>query len=108
MHVRQIHKRRLRDAEIVMSAELTDLVELMTLVVEGMRDHAPMAPPVPATHSPRRRRWRIMIVLLSIAVLAACSEASPLYGPNSPRDGAGRPVDPIYGTPVPGYPLYGF
>jgi hypothetical protein len=35
-------------------------------------------------------------------LLVGCSDATPLYGPNSPRDGMGRPVDPIYGTPLPG------
>jgi hypothetical protein len=55
----------------------------------------------------RTRCWLMMAALFSIAVLAACNDATPLYGPNSPRDGAGRPVDPVYGTPLPGAPLYG-
>jgi hypothetical protein len=53
------------------------------------------------------------ISLLSMAVtlvgavllLAACGDTTPLWGPNSPRNGAQQPVDPIYGTPIPGYPL---
>jgi hypothetical protein len=38
-------------------------------------------------------------------LLAACGDTTPLWGPNSPRNGAQQPVDPIYGTPIPGYPL---
>jgi hypothetical protein len=37
-------------------------------------------------------------------VLAGCGEATPTWGPGSPRNGAGQPVNPIYGTPIPGYP----
>jgi predicted small lipoprotein YifL len=36
--------------------------------------------------------------------LAACADKTPLWGPNSPRNGAMQPVDPVYGTPIPGYP----
>ena len=43
--------------------------------------------------------------IVSVAMLlGGCSATQgPLFGPESPRDGAGRPVDPIYGTPLPGY-----
>ena len=43
---------------------------------------------------------------LSALTLAACgaSQGPPLWGPDSPRNGANEPVDPIYGTPIPGYP----
>ncbi|HZB91287.1 MAG TPA: hypothetical protein VE397_07595 [Stellaceae bacterium] len=37
-------------------------------------------------------------------LLAACADPNPLWTPNSPRNGAQQPVDPIYGTPIPGYP----
>jgi hypothetical protein len=38
------------------------------------------------------------------ALLGGCTTTQgPLFGPDSPRDGATRPVDPIYGTPIPGY-----
>jgi hypothetical protein len=50
-----------------------------------------------------RRRGVIPGALAALVLLlAGCSDATPLYGPNSPRDGMGRPVDPIYGTPLPG------
>jgi hypothetical protein len=35
-------------------------------------------------------------------LLGACNDAHPLYGPDAPRNGAGMPVDPIYGTQLPG------
>jgi hypothetical protein len=38
-------------------------------------------------------------------LLAACSDTTPLWGPDSPRNGAQQPVDPVYGTPIPGDPL---
>jgi hypothetical protein len=37
-------------------------------------------------------------------VLGGCHDAHPLYGPDTPRNGAGTPVDPVYGTPIPGAP----
>lgn len=49
----------------------------------------------------------LVAVALTVSVLAlgACTATQgPLYGPNSPRNGALEPVDPIYGTPIPGYP----
>jgi hypothetical protein len=48
---------------------------------------------------------RLALLVLSMAALslAGCAGATPMWGPNSPRNGAGQPVDPIYGTPIPGY-----
>lgn len=40
-----------------------------------------------------------------VLVLGGCAAATPSFGPSSPRNGAGQPMDPIYGTPIPGYPL---
>ncbi len=41
----------------------------------------------------------------ALLVLAGCTATEgPLWGPNSPRNGANQPVDPVYGTPIPGYP----
>jgi hypothetical protein len=43
--------------------------------------------------------------LMAIALpllLGACNDAHPLYGPDTPRNGAGMPVDPVYGTQLPG------
>lgn len=41
----------------------------------------------------------------ALLVLGGCTETKgPLWGPNSPRNGAQQPVDPVYGTPIPGYP----
>lgn len=48
-----------------------------------------------------------MAALLSIGLLTGCADATPLYGPSSPRDGAGHPVDPVSGIPLPGVALYG-
>jgi hypothetical protein len=41
-----------------------------------------------------------------VALLAACDlpPPTPTWGPNSPRNGAGQPVDPVLGTVIPGYP----
>ncbi|HUC69267.1 MAG TPA: hypothetical protein VMA53_27870 [Stellaceae bacterium] len=49
----------------------------------------------------------MMLIALGTGVLlllAACSDKHPLYGPNTPRNGQGTPVDSIYGTPIPGAP----
>ena len=46
-----------------------------------------------------------LAVILALALaLAACGPTTPLWGPDSFRNGAGEPVDPVYGTPIPGYP----
>lgn len=37
-------------------------------------------------------------------LLGGCGQATPAWGPGTPRNGAGQPVDAIYGTPLPGYP----
>ncbi len=43
--------------------------------------------------------------LLAIFLLGGCAATQgPAWGPNSPRNGASQPVDPVYGTPIPGYP----
>jgi predicted small lipoprotein YifL len=56
--------------------------------------------------APRVRQMMVITAIVAIAgMLGGCGDAHPLYGPDSPRDGAGRPVDPIYGTPLPGVPL---
>lgn len=40
----------------------------------------------------------------AMLLLAGCAPSTgPMWGPNSPRNGAGQPVDPVYGTPIPGY-----
>ena len=44
---------------------------------------------------------RSVLALCAAVLLAACS-ATPLFGPGSPRNGAGQPVDGTYGTPLPG------
>jgi predicted small lipoprotein YifL len=47
-----------------------------------------------------------LAAILAIALaLTACGPTTPLWSPQSFRNGAGEPVDPVYGTPVPGYPL---
>ena len=46
----------------------------------------------------------MLIAILAPLLVEGCSDAHPLYGPDTPRNGAGLPVDPIYGTPLPGTP----
>ena len=46
----------------------------------------------------------IAILAAAAALLAGCADPNPLYGPGTFRDGGGRPVDPVYGTPLPGGP----
>ena len=42
---------------------------------------------------------------LVLSALAGCATSKgPLWTPDSPRNGATQPVDPVYGTPIPGYP----
>lgn len=46
-----------------------------------------------------------MVALCALAVLlSGCADTHPNWGPTTPRNGAGQPVDSVYGTPVPGYP----
>jgi hypothetical protein len=62
-------------------------------------------PPSAASRSAGRRAARAAATLLAIALpflLGACNDAHPLYGPDTPRNGAGMPVDPVYGTQLPG------
>ena len=62
----------------------------------------PMTNVEPEADQPWRRAvTRTTLVAVAI-LLVGCNDAHPLYGPDTPRDGAGRPVDPIYGTPLPG------
>ena len=52
-----------------------------------------------------KRPWlrRHAPLLLSlILLLGGCAAATPAWGPGTPRDGVGHPVDPVYGTPQPG------
>jgi hypothetical protein len=50
------------------------------------------------------RRLKMIAPLAAAILLGGCNDAHPLYGPDSPRNGAGRPVDSIYGNPLPGGP----
>ena len=46
-----------------------------------------------------------MLIAIAVPLLVGgCYDAHPLYGPDTPREGAGLPVDPIYGTPLAGTP----
>jgi len=47
------------------------------------------------------RLGRIALALGSLVLLASCA-ATPEFGPGSPRNGAGQPVDRTFGTPLPG------
>lgn len=50
------------------------------------------------------RAWIAALLVVPGMLLASCADTHPMWGPNSPRNGAMQPVDPIYGTPIPGYP----
>ena len=60
----------------------------------------------------RRANQTSLMALTAIAfaaaaiLLAGCNDAQPLYGPDTPRNGVGQPVDPIYGTSLPGTGRY--
>ncbi|HUC69484.1 MAG TPA: hypothetical protein VMA53_28960 [Stellaceae bacterium] len=61
--------------------------------------------PGAASGSAGRGACRTAATLIAIALpllLGGCNDAHPLYGPNAPRNGDGMPVDPIYGTQLPG------
>jgi hypothetical protein len=45
-----------------------------------------------------------LAIVASPIFLGACSlpPPDPRYGPNAPRNAFGQPVDPVYGTQLPG------
>lgn len=50
------------------------------------------------------KRLIMMACIAGMALLAGCAvDSNPLWTTSSPRNGAGQPVNPIYGTPIPGY-----
>ncbi len=54
---------------------------------------------------PWRERRMAAVELCALAImLVGCSTATPTWGPDTPRNGAGQPVDQTFGTPIPGYP----
>jgi len=47
--------------------------------------------------------WIAALIAALPILLAGCTPTNgPLWGPNSPRNGAGQFVDPVLGTPLPG------
>jgi hypothetical protein len=50
----------------------------------------------------RRSHADLALAIVAALLLAGCAAATPAWGPNSPRDGAGQFVDPRLGTPLPG------
>jgi hypothetical protein len=51
---------------------------------------------------------RSVLFTCTLALLAACAPThGPLWGPDSPRNGAGEVVNPATGTVIPGYPQNG-
>jgi predicted small lipoprotein YifL len=47
---------------------------------------------------------RLVLVLVLLTLGGCATSTGPLWTPDSPRNGATQPVDPVYGTPIPGYP----
>jgi hypothetical protein len=53
----------------------------------------------------RRRGAPIAAMIVALLALAACDmHSTPLWGPNSPRNGGNEVVDPVTGVPIPGFP----
>jgi hypothetical protein len=49
------------------------------------------------------RAWaRLAAGTVALLLLSGCGQSAPAWGPDTPRNGAGQPVHPIYGTPLPG------
>jgi hypothetical protein len=47
--------------------------------------------------------WVAALIAAPVLLLGGCVQTTgPLFRPDSPRDGAGNVVDPVYGTPIPG------
>jgi hypothetical protein len=45
---------------------------------------------------------RIAALIAALPILLAGCTPTPLWGADSPRNGAGQFVDPVLGTPLPG------
>jgi hypothetical protein len=43
-----------------------------------------------------------LVAIVLPLLLGGCNDAHPLFGPDTPRNGDGMPVDPVYGTQLPG------
>jgi hypothetical protein len=70
------------------------------IVMSRLRD-VPAVASDSAGRRPRRAAATLLAIVLPV-LLGACNDAHPLYGPNTPRNGDGMPVDPVYGTQLPG------
>jgi hypothetical protein len=57
---------------------------------------------------PKRRTIQAWVILLAAAaMLAGCNDPDPLWGPQTPRNGAGDPIDSHTGLGLPGAPNSG-
>jgi len=59
----------------------------------------------PEISAPSPLRPRSLALIAAALLLAACTQSSPSPGSAVPRDGMGYPVDPVYGTSLPGTPM---
>jgi hypothetical protein len=51
----------------------------------------------------QKSAWIVLVVAAPLALLGGCSAShDPMYGPDAPRNAYGQPVDPVYGTQLPG------
>ena len=57
-----------------------------------------------ADQSPMMTPALVAGLCVAAMLLGGCDQARPAWGPGTPRNGAGQPIDPTYGTPLPGYP----
>jgi hypothetical protein len=42
------------------------------------------------------------LAIAPLILLGACGPTDPRYGPDAPKNGFAQPVDPVYGTQLPG------
>ena len=50
-----------------------------------------------------RSAWIAVVIAAPLLLLGGCSTPrDPAYGPNASRNAFGQPVDPVYGTQLPG------
>jgi hypothetical protein len=93
---------RIRDLHKAAIRQILYFRNGLPAVIAMSRLHAVSGAPF---DSAGRRARRAAVPLIGVALpllLGACNDAHPLYGPNSPRNGDGMPVDPVYGTQLPG------